>query len=538
MTIYDCVVVGSGCSGAMAAQTLVENGTQVTMLDVGSRQSPSTHTIPDKDYLSLRKTDADQYKYLIGEAASGVGWGKTGKGEQITPPRKHIIDSVEKLIPTSSTTFSPLESLGYGGLGIGWGLQCWKYSDSDLEATGLNANRMRGAYQVVSDRIGISATNDDAAPYTIGNLKSYDPSPIMDRNHQLLLSRYSSRKSSLNERGFYMGRTPLALITRDRDDRKKYAYRDMDFYSDLDLSAWRPWITVDRLKKLPNFTYIGGHLVTKFVEKKDWTEIYCLTTTDNKEVVLRCRRLVLASSALGSARIVLRSLGTSKSRLPLLCNPYSYVPAVQPKFIGHAAEARKLGFTQLSLFYDPAQENRGASVASLYSYQSLMLFRIIRHVPLDFRDAIALMRYLLPSLVIMGIHHPDAASPDKLIRLVENKNMPTGDMLQIAYRLSETEKVFIGRREKALIKTARKIGLHSVKRIDPGFGASIHYAGTLPFSKRNQPFSLHPSGRLHGSRSVYVADSAGFNYLPAPGLTFSLMANAHLVAENVLKHGE
>ena len=82
----------------------------------------------------------------------------------------------------------------------------------------------------------------------------------------------------------------------------------------------------------------------------------------------------------------------------------------------------------------------------------------------------------------------------------------------------------------------RRLGVHALKRINPGFGASVHYAGTLPFSTEEKPFTLAPNGRLHGTRNVYVADSSGFTRLPAKGLTFTLLANAHLVAESILTH--
>jgi hypothetical protein len=52
----------------------------------------------------------------------------------------------------------------------------------------------------------------------------------------------------------------------------------------------------------------------------------------------------------------------------------------------------------------------------------------------------------------------------------------------------------------------------------------------LPFSKEEQPLTLASNGRLHGTSNVYVADGSGFTYLPAKGLTFTLMANAHLAA--------
>ena len=66
-------------------------------------------------------------------------------------------------------------------------------------------------------------------------------------------------------------------------------------------------------------------------------------------------------------------------------------------------------------------------------------------------------------------------------------------------------------------------------------GASIHYAGTLPFGTGEGPFRLRPDGRLFESDHVWVADGSGFRYLPAKGLTLSLMANAHLVAQAALR---
>jgi hypothetical protein len=356
----------------------------------------------------------------------------------------------------------------------------------------------------------------------------------MYEKHSNIYKNYLKKKSFFNNKGFFMGRTPLALITRDKGSRKGYAYRDMDFYSDNGHSAWRPWITVDQLKRRNNFTYLSGLLVVSFAQKKDYTEVICQDIKSAQRVVYKCRKLILATSALGSARIVLRSLGNNKVKLPLLCNPYSYIPSIQPKMFGRAPEAKKLGFTQLSLFLDQNRDNSQKSVASLYSYQSLMLFRIIRHLPLDFVDARILMQYLQSGLVIMGIHHPDHPSSSKTLHLANDRALPTGDKLVATYSLSDSETQLINKRDKQFIKIMRKTGTYGLRIMNPGYGSSIHYAGTLPFSKRNQPFRLAPDGRLHGTRSIYVADSSGFTYLPAPGLTFSIMANANLVAEGAL----
>lgn len=536
MNVHEFIVLGSGCSGAMAAQTLIEKGAEVMMLDVGNDDTHYEQLIPDKDFGTIRKTEQDQFRYFIGDDAEGVAWGKVGKGEQVTPPRKHMLKRVDELLPLASDTFNPLESLGYGGLGIGWGIGCWEFSARELRAASLSVNKMGHAYNVVSRRIGISATKDKAASYTLGGLTHFQPSADIDRNHRQILERYQRRYEKLYTQGFIMGRAPLALLTQPLDNRNPYQYRDMDFYSDRDKSAWRPRITIDALRLHKNFTYTPGQLMLRFEEKSTYILVKTIDTTQGTIRNFRCKRLVLCSGALSTARIVLRSVGQPGSQLPLLCNPYSYIPCLQPRTLGKELERHKLGFAQLSLFYDPDHDLFDTSMASLYSYQSLMLFRMIRQLPLNFADGRIINRYISSAMVIMGLHQPDSPSADKYVELNPNMVSPTGDILSAHYASTPIEQHMRSKREALYMKTARKLGLIPLKKIDPGFGSSVHYAGTVPFSDTDKPFSIAPSGRLHGTRSIYIADSSGFTYLPAKGLTFSLMANAHIVAGNAL-HG-
>jgi choline dehydrogenase-like flavoprotein len=205
--------------------------------------------------------------------------------------------------------------------------------------------------------------------------------------------------------------------------------------------------------------------------------------------------------------------------------------------VGKEVEPKKIGLSQLSLLLDEDRSNFDVSIASLYSYQSLMLFRLMGQVPfLGFSDARRVMQYLMSGLVIMGVHHPDERTAKKYVQLVKDAKSPTGDHLNATYVLSKIEQNKFTKREKKYIAAGRKLGIYAIRRINPGYGASIHYAGTLPFSDKDESFTLSPSGRLHDTQCVYVADSSGFNYLPACGLTFSLMANAHITAQKALKH--
>jgi choline dehydrogenase-like flavoprotein len=533
--MYDFLIVGSGCSAAMAAQTLVESGAKILMLDVGVEETRYTKNVSPSDFLTNRRTDQNQHEYFLGKDQESIGWGSVGKGEQITAPRKYITSQTEELTPVTEQGFSVFESLAYGGLGVGWGVGAWKWSSPELDRAGLNAEVMDQAYQTVADRIGISGTKDSAQAYTVAGLKGLQKSAKADTIHSKILQRFTAHRARYEKQGFYVGRAPLALLTEDKGTRKKYDYTEMDFYSDKGKSAYRPWITIDALKKRRNFTYINGKLVTNFKETADAVTVTCIDTRTSKSETFKARKLILCAGVFGTARIVLRSLDPQKkATLPLLCNPYSYLPCIVPGFLGMLPEKKKLSFAQLSAFLDEDGQNTSASMASLYGYRSLMLYRMVRQVPLNFSDARSVLQYLTPSLLIMGIHHPDNPSPTKFVQLKKSASSPTNDHLFIHYELSAEEKELKMRREKKYTRFVRKLGVFPLKKFDLTNGASIHYAGTLPFRSNGKKFTLQPSGKLNATRNVFVADASGFTYLPAKGLTFSIMANAHRIALEAL----
>jgi hypothetical protein len=532
--IHDYAVVGSGPSGAQAAQTLVENGAKVMMLDVGVKDETYRRIIPDMDFVSVREQDADQHRYLLGMAFEGIPWGGVNVGAQLTPPRQFMIRGNDRWIPLDSGSFRPMESLAYGGLGNGWGLGCFVFSGPELEKAGLDSARMRTAYEVISRRIGIAAGRDDASPYTVGGLDCFQEALRLDTNCKALYEAYRTKRGALNQRGFFMGQPPLAMLTQDRGERKRVAYKDMDFYSDQDMSAYRPWMTVDNLKKQASFSYYDNCLVVRFEEKEGHIEVFVHRTDTNGKEVFRCRKLLLASGVLGTARIVLRSFNEKGVRLPLICNHYCYVPCVHPRMLGKPVERLRTSMAQLVLFHDEGRSHDDVAVASLFSYRSLLLFRLIKEASLNFSDGRKIMQYLQSSFIIVGIHHPDAASADKFVELREDFSTISHDKLRAHYALSEEESKHTREREKKFISALRQLKCFAIKRVYPGFGSSIHYGGTLPYSPQDRPYTLALNGRLHGAANVFVADGSGFRYLPAKGPTFSLMANAHLTAENAL----
>ena len=135
----------------------------------------------------------------------------------------------------------------------------------------------------------------------------------------------------------------------------------------------------------------------------------------------------------------------------------------------------------------------------------------------------------------MAVQYPESRSPGKYLWLEPDSATPTRDRLHVNYELTGDEDARAESREKLYLRAMRRLGAWPLRRLHPGHGSSIHYAGTLPFSDTEKAYTLSPDGRIWGTNKIFVADGSGFKYLPAKGLTLSLMANAHRVAAGVLK---
>jgi Choline dehydrogenase and related flavoproteins len=303
----------------------------------------------------------------------------------------------------------------------------------------------------------------------------------------------------------------------------------MDFYADQGLSAYRPWITVDQLRRNSDFNYQPHCLALKFEEHHDSVSVFVLRTDTNQKTIFQCRKLVLAPGVLGTARIVLRSM-KMQNRLPLICNHYCYVPCLQLAMLGQPVEQFKTSMAQLALYHDEDGTHTDVAVACLFSYRSLLLFRLLKETPLNFADGRRIMQYLQSCFVIAGIHHPDSGGLSKSVRLIEDTTSITRDRLGADYTLTNEEVLKTDRRERKYLAALRKLRCYPIKRVYPGYGASIHYGGTLPVSVEENAYTMDQDGRLHGTKRIFIADGSGLKYLPAKGLTLSLMANAHRVA--------
>lgn len=528
------IVVGSGLTGAMAAQTLVEGGAQVLMLDVAYKNETG-NKFPSDNFLAIRQNNPNQQELLLGKDYEGIPWGAIKTGAQLTPGRKYMAKGIEHWLPIISKTFFPIESLALGGLGGGWGAGCYVFSGAEFEKAGISKSLFNRSYQTVADRIGISGGKDDIEKFTTEGLENIQPGIEVEESMQRILKKYNAKKGKLNSRGFYTGISTLAMLTQDKDDRKAFTYNDMDFWHDNDQSVYRAWMTIDKLKAAPNFRLEEKMLVVKFEEVGDLVKVICKHVDTNEEKIFWCHKLVLCSGVLSTARIALRSFNVAK-KLPLISNPYVYVPMINYSMLGKVTQSHKSSMSQLFMFFDKKGDNSDVAMASMFTYRSLLLYRLIKEAPVNFAAGREVMQYLTPAMVIAGIHHPEFGGDSKYVELLPDSNSPTGDILHAEYALTDAEEKEVTATESKFFKTFMALGCLPIQKVYPGHGSSIHYAGTLPFSDKEELYTTAENGRLHQTKNVWVADGSSLKYVPAKGISFTLMANADRVAKHALNN--
>ena len=171
-------------------------------------------------------------------------------------------------------------------------------------------------------------------------------------------------------------------------------------------------------------------------------------------------------------------------------------------------------------------------LTQIYSYRSLLLFRLLKDIPLPPRYGLLFLRLLATAFTCVNIHFPDRPSSDRWIQLEAREG---GDVLRASASYSAAETAWIQRHESRMLRFLAGLRCIPIGVNKPLHGASIHYAGTLPYSAEERPYTTAPDGMLHGAPNVYVADGASWRFMPAKGLTLTLMANARRVAAQALR---
>lgn len=529
------VIVGSGASGVHFAQSALERGRKVLMLDVGNARLPAPFPEDDLDTLKRRLPEparwflGDEFESLILPGADGEYYG--------FPPSKNYVFKEHDAFRWRATGFEPLVSFATGGLAEAWTGGSYPFTAAETAAFPFDYRELLEAYSIVARRIGISGAEDDMARFFPLHDGLMEPVALDD--HALrLLDAYDSHRGEFNDKHrFYLGRARLAVLSKAKDGRRACDRLGRCLWGCPSDSLWTPGVAFRALREHPNFDAVTGIFVDHF-QADAGGRVIAVHAKDAAGAArtFEVGTLVLAAGTLASARIFLASLRADLGKAPplygLIDNRQMLMPFVNLKLLGQSFEPRSYQYHQLAMGYDaggPMDYVHGL----VTTLKTALVHPVIQNLPFDLRTSTAFFRGMHKALGLVNINFSDER---RLANTVALERGPDGaDRLVVEYRPAAGEKARLARTAAHFRKMLAKLGClapAAMTHVRP-MGASVHYAGLLPMAREGSLLTTDPAGQSRAYENLFVVDGSTFPALPAKNLTFTLMANAVRIATRI-----
>lgn len=516
-TVY---VVGSGPAGVACASGLVGRGLQVVMLDGGLTLEPERQAALNS--LNGRRPEEwdpaviASFKERVVADAGGVQM-KYIYGSDF--PYQHI----DRLLPRRARDVGHLTpSLAQGGFSNIWGAALLPYTAADIASWPVTPAELDPHYRAVLSFMGVSARTDGLAkefPLHSERLGDLKPS----RQAAELLTRMNRHRDALQARGLTFGSSRLAV------NAAPCVYCGLCMYGCPYGLIYSSSQTLAHLKARPDFHYQDGVIVRRVEEFAGGARVHAEVLATGEARAFDGAALFLAAGVLPTTRILLESLEAWDRPLELKVSEYFLLPLLSYR---KAADVQAEKIHTLAQVFVECLDRRVSERSvhmQVYTYSDLYEKALRRTL----RLAGPLLRLIEPEilgrmLIIQGYLHSDVSSRISVRLLPDEKHT-----LVLEGATDPGAARTIKRVVSALTAARAQFGavpLRPMLQIGrPGDGR--HAGGTFPMSAAPGDFQSDRLGRPRGFSRVYAVDATVLPTIPAPPITFNVMANAHRIAD-------
>lgn len=520
-------VIGSGPAAIAAAQALVRQGHQVTILDVGNRLESDRRAIVDRmsvqEPASWSKSDLES---VIGKrpATHETNHSKLSYGSSYSIGTRAAAIDVRW---PKNAGFN--HSLARGGLSNIWGASLLPYCGNDITDWPVSLEDLQPHYRAVMDFVPCTAVRDgleELFPSYSTQSNPLEPS----RQGHALLKDLEARKSCLQKSGITFGRSRLAIHASGDETRRgcngcalclsgcPYGL----IYSAAD--------TLEELIQKGSVRYLDDHLVERFEQTDGAVIVTGLNLATNEPFSHLATRVFIGAGVLPTAKIILNSLQVFDQPIRLLDSQYFIYPLLRKERTDGVETEIMHTSSQVFLEIDDKRVSKQLVHLQIYGYSSFLhqeLSRTFLRWPLrlpSFRR-----QFFGRLLVAQGfIHSSESGSVELMLkRATDGKVFLDATIKHSRKALITTLKV--GWKLMKLALGLRAIPLlPGLRYFNPGSG--YHSGGTFPMRRNPQSLETDTLGRLPSIDRVHLVDASVLPSIPATSITFSVMANAHRIA--------
>jgi len=501
----EILVIGSGPAGVSVALPLVQAGRRVLMIDGDAAEAlPGVEGLqPDP---SWRRTLGKELEALQPE---------DGLSPKLrTPAARMIVDAFHQMTGIATDNFAVVGARARGGLSRIWGGYVGEFDDDDLTGWPLRFTDLQPSYRTVTERIGISGSdNDDMAAFH-GLSGPVMPAPPIGPAAASILENY---RRGDPQPGFALGLARNALLTADRADRKACdlslsclwgCARGAIYDARQDLAA---------LRRYPNFELVDGACAVRLEQDG---EVWRTVTQSSR--AFRTSRIALAAGALGTLRLVAPLLPVGLQRIPLLSSPVMVMPLLLPHLLGATAPLVGYALAQLGYTMRLSPAPGDYVTGGLYEVTALPSSSFVARLPLGRRAGTVLFDALAPALAVATSYFPGRFSSNTAAwRVIDGAAQITihggfaGDFAASAART-----------QKRLRKIWRRLGGWAL----PGGsialpGTDVHFGGLFPMGSDCANGSSR-YGELNAAQGLFVVDGSSLPTVSSKFITLTIMANA------------
>lgn len=519
----DIIIIGSGPAGVSAALPLVKAGLRVVMVDGGRMP---TDKPPAGDFLSLRQRDTSQWRWMVGEDYAALQAYSATSPKFRVPNISYVFADHHPLNRIKTNRFLAVGSLATGGLSNAWGCSVTRFCGHDLKEYPLDSSDLDPSYQSVAQRIGISGKSDDDLESFFGLDRWAQPAIALDTIQQSLLTRYLKKRPDLNEKGFLLGRTRLAVLTEKKEGREACDRAGLCLWGCARGATYSASYDLMALHRYPNFTHRSGVIIDGLEREEGGWCAKGKAIQEGQPCKINGSFIVLAAGTLATTAILMRSLlGFREARL--LTTPAAGFALWLPTLLGSVTRA-DFSLAQLSFILNLNGDQR--LFGSLYSPAGIPVHELVRHAPFARRYAIDLFRGLMSSMLLANCFFPGSFSQNTVHLNHQGELEVNGgyaDHFDGTFKEVETRIRCAFRKMGALLIPG------SFTRAENG--ADVHYAGTVPMKQNPGLGQSDRNGEVFRMPGVFVADGASLSALPGKSHTLTIMANADRIANVQIK---